>query len=158
MTAPRGDAGVLEDVLRVEQALAFVYAAAVASGDAHVRALARRFVEHERRHLVELNRAVEAVGGRRVRSATPGSVDALARSLRITPVFTALSTPTEVLGFMLALERSAIGVLNDAHRELADDRLLQLATTILACQAQHVLVLRQALHADPLPQALEPGR
>jgi hypothetical protein len=78
-------------------------------------------------------------------------VDAVARSLGIAPVLSDLRTAEEILAFMLAFEEAVMAAWITSHRKLADARLLQLAAGILACQAQHAVLLRRALGREPLP-------
>ena len=46
----------------------------------------------------------------------------------------------------------------DAHRNLRDARTMQVVTTILGNQAQHLVVLRQIAGRPPVPGAFERGR
>ena len=152
--AARGDAAIFGRMAPLEQTLAFAYGAAVNAGSDRVRELATGFVAHEAEHVAALNRELEAMGSAKAQPPKdPGVVDAVARSLGITPVLTDLRTPDEILTFLLAFEEAVMAAWINAHRKLADARLLQLATGILACQAQHAVLLRRALGRELLPEA-----
>ncbi|HVL95352.1 MAG TPA: ferritin-like domain-containing protein [Solirubrobacteraceae bacterium] len=149
--AAKGDAAVLTDLLRIEHAAAFAYGAAVSSGSARARAVARAFAAQEAEHVAALETALEALGAPKPPPpASAEQVDALARELEIAPVLGELRSGRDVLTFLLALEDALVARWAGAHRRLQDGRLLQTATSILACQAQHAVVLREALGRDPL--------
>jgi hypothetical protein len=153
----RGDAATLTDALRLEHAAEFTYRAATRSDSAEVSAIAMRFAPQETAHVSAIATAMEALGARKLPPPrSPAAVDAIARDFGISPVLSELRTPQETLGFMLAFEQELVAAWTATHRRLADASLLQTATSILGCQAQHLVVLRQALGRDPLPNALEP--
>jgi hypothetical protein len=150
------DASILGDLAPIEQALAFTYGAAVNSGSARVRDIATRFAPHEAGHVIAVNQALEAMGAAKApipRSAE--EVDRVAARLGVDPGFSELRSADEILGFALSMEEALAERWIAAHRKLADQRLLQMATGILGCQAQHLVVLRRALGRDPLPAAFE---
>ena len=145
------DATILAGALEIEQALAFVYGAGLSSPSAAVRGVAQPFVAHEQEHVKRLNAKLEAIGGRKVPAAGTAALDALSHRLRLPSAFSALRAPDDVLRFLLALERAGVERWQAAHRRLEDIELLQTATEVMACQAQHVVALRAALHEHVLP-------
>jgi hypothetical protein len=153
-----GDAAVLQPIHRDEMFALAAYSAATTSPDARVREIAANFRVHEARHVAALATSLEALGAPRF--APPrgaAGLDRNARRLGITPVFSDLRTPHDLLGFLLAIEERLIGDWVRAHIGLADANLMQAATQVLACQGEHVTVLRRALGRDPLPQAFDAG-
>ena len=60
--------------------------------------------------------------------------------------------------FCINLENTAVRAYEDAHRNLRDARTMQVVTTILGNQAQHLVVLRQIAGRPPVPGAFERGR
>jgi hypothetical protein len=135
---------VLTRVLRAEQAGQAAYAAALRFPSAEIRAVAKRFKAHEDRHVAALATSLDALGARRPpplrRLAQPPPGDARGQLMLL-------------LGIEERLLREWIG----AHRGLENVSLIRMATQVLACQAQHVVVLREALGRDPLPSALDDG-
>lgn len=155
-TTLQGDAATLTALLRLEQAAELTYRAAARSQSADVRAIAESFAPHEAAHVAAIATSLEALGAPKLPPPRRiPAVDALARDLGISPVLSEVQGPQQTLRFVLALERHLVAEWTAAHRRLADARLLQTATTILGCQAQHLVVLRQALELDPLPDAFE---
>jgi hypothetical protein len=149
-----GDAAVLQPIHRDEMFALAAYGAATTSPSARVRELAKPFRRHEAQHVAALATSLEALGAPRF--APPegeAGLDANARRLGITPVFSELRAPDDLLGFLLAIEERLIEDWVRAHVELADANLTQAATQVLACQGEHVAVLRRALGRDPLPDA-----
>jgi hypothetical protein len=52
----------------------------------------------------------------------------------------------------------ALAAYYEAHAKLKDPGLLSAAASIMANEAQHLVVLRQALKKNPSPSALVTGR
>lgn len=153
-----GDAAVLTHVARVELVLQAAYRYASRTGSGRVEALAGAFAGHEADHLGALATGLEALGAPRpVAPRNLGELDGAVATLGVTPAPSRTHGPRALLRLLLALEQASLLALNRAHGELADQHLLQTATTIMGCQAQHAVVLRQALHREPLPGALEPA-
>jgi Ferritin-like domain len=153
-----GDAAVLGPIHRTEMFALAAYGTAAMRRAPALRAAARRFQAHEAKHVAALATALEALGAPRF--PPPRGVralDAEARRLGIAPVFSALRTTDEVLAFLLAVEEHLVRAWVDAPGRLDDEHLVQLATEVLACQAQHLVVLREALGRPQLPDAFETG-
>jgi hypothetical protein len=147
-----GDAAVLLPVVRLERFAQAAYRAVEQSASGEVRALARRFADHEDQHVAALATALEALGAPR-----PGPVegtealDAGAHAQGIAPVFSDVHDARGRLGFLLAVEERLQAAWIRVHRDISEAGLLQTAAQILACQAQHAVVLREALGRPPVP-------
>jgi ferritin-like protein len=153
--ATGGDAEMLSECLRVEQLALFAYAAASTSGAA---GFAQSFYEHETAHAKAIAKYIEALGAPKPPAiADAAAADAEARRLHIEPVLSQLQNPRDVVRFLLTVEERLIGVWVKAHAKLLDQRLLQTATMILGCQAQHAVVLRRTLHEEEVPHAVDAG-
>lgn len=150
LAAERGDAAVLHDAIGLERTAAAAYDAAAASGllEPGLQRVAERFGRHEREHAAALVVALAALGG-----SPPEGVD----DRRLEPLRGARSRE-DVLAFAVELETMALAAYREAQRRLTDPRLLMTGAQIMANQGQHLVVLRQALRRDPLPNAFETGR
>ena len=142
--AAHGDRQIVTAAIQLEQHAASIYdqAAGDATVPARLRALARHLRDQEREHADGLARALRGLGGRRPPEPTePG-----------TPAPGAAFGP-----FAIAIENRLLAAYYDAMPRLRGG-LRQPLGSIMACEAQHLVVLRQALGRDPLPQAFENGR
>ena len=63
-----------------------------------------------------------------------------------------------VATFLIGLENEAVRTYVGAHRTIRDARLMQLVTSILNNQAQHLVALRDVAGAQKVPTAFETGR
>lgn len=138
------DAAVVTELLSAELLLQKSYEAC-SSGPRRVSRIARRFWAHEVQHTAALAQALEALGAPGV--PPPRDLPVLSRR-----------SPRGRLRYLLALEETTLATMHAALGELSDDKLLQTTATILGCQAQHLVVLREALGRQPLPAALDAGR
>ena len=68
-----------------------------------------------------------------------------------------LRSQADVANFAIELELAAVAAYYDAHAKLVDAKLLQTGAAIMANEAQHLVVLRQAAKQDPVPHAFETG-
>jgi hypothetical protein len=153
-----GDAAVLQPIHRDEMFALAAYRAAATSPSARVRDIAARFRDHEAQHVAALASALDALGAPRFPPPHgSAALDREAQRLGIAPAFSALRTPDDVLGFLLAVEERLIADWVKAHAGLGEPNLVRTATQVLACQGEHVTVLRHALGRDPLPAAFEAG-
>lgn len=144
------DVAILETAIELARTTVAAYAAAAGSRllDAETRRTARLFRDQEQQHadalaaaLGELGRDAPAARGR----GTPGGVrDARSRE--------------DLLAFLAQLEAMAIAAYHDAHGRLGTARLLQTVASIMAGDAQQLVVLRQALGRQAVPSAFERGR
>lgn len=145
----RGDAAVLEAAIELEQRAVLAYTTLAERGK--LGPVARLFAEHEQEHADALRRSLRERGGspppRPERAAdVPGLVEAAA------------GDALEVTTFAIELETMAVAAYFDAQAELRSPQLLTTAASIMANQAQHLVVLRQALGRNPLPRAFVTGR
>jgi hypothetical protein len=145
-----GDAAVLAGPFSAERTAEAAYRAATTSGDRRVRALARRFAGHERQHVQALSTAFQALGAP-VPPVPAGraGLDAATRDLGL-PAFSDVQDGDGVLDLLVGLEEALVGRWVRAHRDLGDHNLVQTATQVLGCQAQHLVALRDALGRSPL--------
>jgi hypothetical protein len=114
--------------------------------------IVRRFRDHEQAHATVLTKALTDLGGTPPPQATTKDVDAVVKGLGD------LRSQNDVARFAIELELAAIAAYYDAHRKLLDGKLLQTGASIMANEAQHLVVLRQAVKQDPVPRALETGQ
>jgi hypothetical protein len=155
--AVTGPAAVLQPVERAELLGQAAYRAAARSPAPRVRQIAGHFRIHEDRHVAALATSLDALGVVPApRLIGTGALRRAARAARIAPPAPGATGP-EQLEFLLAVEERMLGAWLAAHRGLRDANLLQAATEVLACQAQHLVVLRDALGRNPLPAAFERG-
>jgi uncharacterized membrane protein len=64
----------------------------------------------------------------------------------------------DIANLAIELEMAAVAAYLDAQRKLIDAKLLQTGASIMANEAQHLVVLRQAVKRDPVPNAFETGK
>ena len=144
LAAASGDRQIVTAAIDLEQHAAAVYDAA--AGDAEVPAALRRLARHlrdqEREHADGLARALRGLGGRR--PAPPAQPSAPPAGPGFGP-------------FALELENRLLAAYYDAMPRLRPG-LRQPLGSIMASEGQHLVVLRQALGRNPLPNAFENGR
>lgn len=147
-----GDAEVLRATIGLEQAAAYAYAAAATEGRlGRATPVARLFARQEQEHADGLSGALAGLGGNpparpRRASDVPGLERAIAGSA------------TEFLNFAVELETEAVAAYYSATAKLKSRELLSTGASIMACEAQHLVVLRQALGKNPSPDAFVTGR
>ena len=152
-TGARTDAELLASIASIEQVSALMYdqAARRLAGDEPLARALALFADQEREHARVVVPALEAAGGDVPPAPTgpdavPGLERALARGRGAT------------LRFATTVEDAAIAAYYEAQGKLRDPELLRRTASTMACQAQHQVVLRQALGRDPLPDAFVTGR
>jgi rubrerythrin len=139
--------------IHLEQVAVLAYGAALDSkllttGFAKVAA---RFRDHEQEHADALTTALKDLGGTPPPQATAKDIDAVVKGLGD------VTSQADVANFAIELEMAAVAAYYDAHRRLIDAKLLQTGASIMANEAQHLVVLRQAVKQDPVPNAFETG-
>lgn len=146
-----GDEAILEGAIGLEQTAVLAYGTAVESGllKGRARAAAKAFRADEQEHLDALSSALRGLGAR----VPTGPVSA-----KDVEGLSALKSQRDVLEFAVELETMGVAAYYDAHRKLKDARLLQTGASIMANEGQHLVVLRQALKRDPVPNAFETGK
>lgn len=146
-----GDADVIERAVGLEQTAVFAYRTAARTRKlGRTTRVANLFAEQEQEHADALTRALAGLGGKppakpeRARDV-PGLEKAAAGSAR------------ELLTFAVELETMAVKAYYEAHAKLRDPRLISTSAAIMADEAQHLVVLRQALGHNPSPEAFVTG-
>jgi hypothetical protein len=139
----RDDRSIVAAAIDLEQRAAAVYDAAATDGKlppglAH---LARHLRDQEAEHADGLARALRGLGGHRPARPDPPPSPPAGRAFG---------------PYALALEERLIGAYYEAMPRLRPG-LRQPLGSIMASEAQHLVVLREALGRDPLPAAFETG-
>jgi hypothetical protein len=113
--------------------------------------VARRFRGHEQEHADALVTALIDLGGSPPAVPTVKDIDGVVKGIGD------VKSQADVASFAIELEMAAVAAYYDAHRKLIDAKLLQTGASIMASEAQHLVVLRQAVKRDPVPNAFETG-
>jgi hypothetical protein len=139
----RDDRAIVIAAIDLEQRAAAAYDAAAGGGKLPpaLARLARHLRDQEQEHADGLARALRGLGGRRPARPDPPPAVPSGRAFG---------------DFALALENRLIRAYYDAVPRLRPG-LRQPLGSIMACEAQHLVVLREALGRDPLPVAFETG-
>jgi rubrerythrin len=151
--ATGSDGDVLASAITLERIAVLAYDQAISGGllSGRLTAVARRFRDHEQAHADKLVTALTDLGG------TPPPQPAVADIDTVVKGIADVRTQADVANFAIELEMAAIAAYYDAHRKLIDGKLLQAGASIMADEAQHLVVWRQALKRDPIPSAFETG-
>jgi len=138
------DADILNTALASEHEAVAAYQAGAESGllQKPVLDLALKFQGHHKAHADVLAGTVTRLGGRPV----------AAKAKYAFPLET-LKSQEDVLRFAAGLERGAVSAYVGAVPLFVERDLSRAAATILADEAMHWAVLRQALGQDPVPGA-----
>lgn len=146
-----GDADVIERAVGLEQDAVFAYRAAAHTGKlGSVTRVASLFAEQEQEHADALTRALAGLGGKPpAKPESAGDVPGLERA--------AAGSARELLTFAVELETMAVKAYYEAHGKLRNPRLISTSAAIMANEAQHLVVLRQALGRNPSPDAFVTG-
>jgi rubrerythrin len=144
-----GDPAILESAIELEQTAVVSYDhaanAKLLKGD--LKDTAKLFADQEQEHVDALVVAFESLGGAAPEPPEPDSVEGL----------TELNSQRDFLEFAIELENMAIVAYDEASAKLVSSELVKTGAEIVANEAQHLVVLRQALGANPLPDAFETG-
>jgi ferritin-like protein len=143
---------VLESAIDLEQVAVFSYDTAARSGKlGKGTPVAKLFRDQEQEHADALIQAQKDLGGRIAnKPERPADVQGLAEA--------AAGGATGILRFAEQLETMAVAAYYDAHAKLKDPKLLSTGASIMADEAQHLVVLRQALKQPPSPKAFVTGK
>ena len=152
--ASSGDGEILSSAIRLEQVAVLAYSAAIDSGrlTPAFAKIATRFRDHERAHADTLTTALTDLGG------TPPEKATQADLLEAVTGLADARTQADLANLAIELELAAVAAYLDAHRKLIEAKLLQTGASIMANEAQHLVVLRQAVKLDPVPNAFETGK
>lgn len=153
--AGRGsDGDILMAAIRLERIAVLAYGVAIDGKlltPAFAR-VARRFRDHEQAHADVLTTALTDLGGTPPPDPEVADIDSVVKGSAD------LKSQADVANFAIELETAAVAAYYDAHRKLVDAKLLQTGAAIMANEAQHLVVLRQAVKRDPVPFAFETGK
>ena len=140
---------IVKRAIGVELTIAAAYETAASGGalSPRMRPIALLLRRQEKAHADALSSALRAMG----QTAPTGVDDRRLQGLR------GLRTEPEVIRFAIGLENASVAAYYDAQKKLRDGRLLQVTAQIMANDAQHLVILRQAARQDPLPEAFETG-
>ena len=144
----RGQAALVA-ALNTEQTAVVAYEAIANSGklSVHVTTLLRMLQDHDNQHAQQL---VAALDSRGVGSPIPPRRAAIRGLARVHDDATAVA-------FAIDLELRAVGAYNRVVRYVGDPNLLRTVAGAMGTDGQHLVVLRQLLHRDPVPTAFERG-
>lgn len=145
-----GDAAILSSAIALENTAVAAYEAAVKSKllDPKVTAVAKLFQRHESEHVDALSAALKGLGG-----SPPTATDA-----KLLAPLQRLRSQAALVQFAIELETMAVAAYYDANRKLRDTKLLQTGAQIMAAEGQHLVVLRQVLKRNPVPNPFETGK
>jgi rubrerythrin len=151
MAQANGDSAILEAAIGLEQSAVFAYTAAAASGKlGPATPVAKMFAAQEQEHADALIAAQKKLGGKVPPKPTKATdVEGLADA--------AGGDAKSILEFAVELETAAVGAYYEAHGKLKSAELLSAGASIMANEGQHLVVLRQALMNNPVPDAFETG-
>ncbi len=142
--AAEADQRILATALAAEREAVAAYQLGADSGllQPPVRRLALQFQGHHKAHADVLAATISKLGG--TVANAPERYDFPADQLQ---------SQHDVLHFAAGLEHGAVGAYAGAIRKFEDRELSHAAATILADEAMHWAVLRQALKLEPVPGA-----
>jgi rubrerythrin len=151
--ASSGDADILAKAITLERVAVLAYGVAIDSNllSPSFARVARRFRGHEQEHADALVTALIDLGGSPPAVPTVKDIDGVVKGIGD------VKSQADVASFAIELEMAAVAAYYDAHRKLIDAKLLQTGASIMASEAQHLVVLRQAVKRDPVPNAFETG-
>jgi rubrerythrin len=138
-----GDAAILRSAIELELLAAEAYDRA----SPQLGGIARLFRNQERQHAAELASLLRSMGGKPA-SAPVSGVAAVSRA----------GSRRAAAQELIKIEDRGIAAYVAAHGKLRDARAMQLMTTILGNQAQHLVALRDVLGSQKVPTAFEIGR
>ena len=153
--AGNGDGDILEQAIGLENIAVLAYDTAIDSGllSQGFTRVARRFRDHEQEHADALSTALMDLGGTPpAKKQTVKDIDAVVKGIRD------VKSQGDIVDFAIELEMAGVAAYYDAHRKLVDAKLLQTGASIMANEAQHLVVLRQAVKRPPVPNAFVTGK
>jgi len=149
MAQAGSDEDIVAGAVGLEQTAVVAYATAAKSGllKGPVEQAATLFGKQEQEHADGLITALEGLGGKAPSPPTPDQVKGLSQ----------VKNQNEILEFAVELETMAVAAYYEAHQRLQDAKLRQTGSSIMYNEGQHLVVLRQALNQNPVPNAFETG-
>jgi len=151
--AGEADKTILADAIRLEEIAVLAYDQALHRGllTKSGERLVKLMRGHEREHADALTRALTDLRLQPPAQPTAKDIESVAKGLG------AVKSQTDILRFAIELETAAVAAYHDAQRQFYDAKLLQIGVSIMASEGQHLVMLRQALHKPPVPNAFETG-
>jgi ferritin-like protein len=151
----RGDAALLERIVAIEQLIAFAYDHVIANiqlSPAAAKAV-RTFASQEHEHVRLLSSALRDRG----HTPPPPPTSAASVSRQLTALhgsgsLTSFRRQVGAIEYLIGIETVAEGVYYSAISRLSDRNLVELASGILGCEAQHWTILEQFLHPGDVLQ------
>lgn len=144
------DAAIVEAAIGLEQQAVLAYTAA-AKGDKLGRGSGRLFARQEQEHADVLIAALKDLGGTAPeRPSNPREIPGLAEA--------AAGSQDDFARFAIEFETATVQAYYEATARLKDPKLLSAAVSIMANEAQHLVVLRQAIGQNPSPHAFVTGQ
>ena len=153
--AGNGDADILERAIGLERIAILAYGVAIDSKllSPGFTRVAKQFRSHEQEHADALSTALMDLGGTPpAKKPTVEDIDGVVEGIG------EVKSQADVANFAIELEMAAVAAYYEAHRKLVDAKLLQAGASIMANEAQHLVVLRQAVKRAPVPNAFETGK
>jgi rubrerythrin len=148
---------VLDFLIRAEQTVVYAYERALAGGalSAVAAAVLRRCLSQEREHVDALSINLSRLGTSLPAGPTDlASFELALRSLQVKRNPATLHGEREYVNFLIRVEAAAASAYHFAIEQLADDKLLQTASEIMANEAQHATVLSELLSPGNVKRAV----
>jgi rubrerythrin len=147
------DGDILISAIKLERIAVLAYGVAIDSKllTPAFEKVAVRFRDHEQAHADVLTTALTDLGGTPPPDPVVKDIDGVVEGIGD------LKSQADVANFAIELEMAAVAAYYDAHSKLVDAKLLQTGASIMASEAQHLVVLRQAVKQPPVPNAFETG-
>jgi rubrerythrin len=151
--ASSGDADILVKAITLERVAVLAYGVALDGKllSPSFASVVRRFRGHEQAHADALVTALTDLGASPPPKPTVKDIDGVVKGIGD------VRSQGDVARLAIELEMAAVAAYYDAHSKLVDAKLLQTGASIMADEAQHLVVLRQAVKRDPVPHAFETG-
>lgn len=139
----------LAAALRVEQTAVVSYEAIANSGrlSGRMTTLMRAFLDDDSQHAEQLVTALEAMGVKPPIPPRRAAIPGLAR----------VRNDIDAADFAIEVESRAVGAYSEAVAHLSDPNLLRTVAGAMGTDGQHLVVLRQMAHRNPVPHAFERG-
>jgi Ferritin-like domain len=139
----------LTAALRLEQTAIVAYEAIANSGvlPSIATAALREFLDQDRQHAQQLVMALEGLGAK---SPIPPRRAGIAGLAEVRDVRSAAR-------FAIDLELRTIAAYSSAVHEVGDSNVVRTIAGAMGTDGQQLVVLRQLVHADPVPTAFETG-
>jgi rubrerythrin len=138
------DADLLDEVFMLENMAIAAYAHAAGALSGQARAVAEEISRQEIQHALRLAPAIHKLGGQ----PTPASRDY---------GFPALADAPAALAFVGGVENTLIAAYIDVVPKITNAVARALATSIVANEAEHLVLVRQAAGLPPTPGAIVRG-